>query len=81
MPDPLIDEQGKFIQPALRSLNRYIEFGLHCILKLKIEDVGNPDAETSIQFSMTVQQCRDLAENLAICAAVIELERPTSPPQ
>ncbi|MFK0333927.1 hypothetical protein ACIQUB_22695 [Rhizobium sp. NPDC090275] len=79
MPNPLVDKQGKFIQPPLRSFNRYIELGMNCILKLKIDDAENPEAAKSIQFSMTPQQCRDLAENLKICADVIEWERPTSP--
>jgi len=50
---------------------------MNCILKLKIDDAENPDTGQSIQFSMTPQQCRELAENLNICADVIELERPS----
>ena len=51
---------------------------MSCILKLKFDDAENPNSERSIQFSLTPQQCRELAENLKICADVIEWERPTA---
>ncbi|MCF1449837.1 hypothetical protein FS815_23905 [Agrobacterium vitis] len=78
MPDPLVDKHGKFVRPPLRSFTRFIELGMSCILKLNIDDAENPNSGQSIQFSMTPEQCRELAENLRICADVIEWERPTA---
>ena len=78
MPDPLVDKHGNLVRPPLRSFNRFIELGMSCILKLKFDDAENPNSERPIQFSLTPQQCRELAENLKICADVIEWERPTA---
>lgn len=77
MLQPDIDEDGRMLSPPLRQFTRYIEEGMACILKLVIERDGI--AAQSIQFSMTPDQCRELAHSLLTCAMVIELERPTSP--
>lgn len=77
MPQPDLDENGRMVGPPLRQFSRYIEQGMSCILKLVIEREGG--GAQSIQFSMTPDQCRELAHNLLACAMVIDLERPTSP--
>ncbi|KAA3506420.1 hypothetical protein GOZ80_17895 [Agrobacterium vitis] len=65
------------VAPPLREFNRYIKQGMSCIVNLKIDKPGG-DTQ-SVQFSMTPEQCREIANNLMICAQVIELERPTAP--
>lgn len=77
MPQPDLDENGRMVGPPLRQFSRYIEQGMSCILKLVIEREGG--GAQSLQFSMTPDQCRELAHNLLACAMVIDLERPTSP--
>ena len=76
MLQPDIDEDGRMLRPPLRQFTHYIEEGMSCILKLVIERDGT--AAQSIQFSMTPDQCRELAHSLLTCAMVIEFERPTS---
>ncbi|MGP4689272.1 hypothetical protein ACSV5K_23130 [Agrobacterium pusense] len=42
--------------------------------------IDNPNGGAqSVQFSMTPEQCREIAGNLMICAQVIELERSNLP--
>jgi hypothetical protein len=77
MLQPDIDEDGRMLSPPLRQFSHYIEEGMSCNLKLVIEREGT--GAQSVQFSMTADQCRELAQILVTCAMVIELERPTSP--
>lgn len=71
-----LDAQGRVISPALTDFRRYIQHGVSCIIKLEIE--GDSGTGKSVQFSITPEQCRAIAENLWICADVIEMERPTA---
>ena len=73
---PDLDQQGHLIGPPLQEFSRYIEQGMSCIIKLLIGAPG--ECAQAVQFSMTPDQCREIAQNLMICAQVIELERPTS---
>lgn len=77
MPLPDLDQKGHLIGPPLREFNRYIEQGMSCIVKLVIGTPGN--CSQAVQFSMTPDQCREIAQSLMICAQVIEFERPTAP--
>ncbi|MBK0023996.1 hypothetical protein IAE29_23235 [Ochrobactrum sp. S46] len=77
MSRPDFDERGRMANPPLRKFNRYIEHGMAGIVKLMIEKA--PGKTLSIQFSPTPQQCREIAQNLFICAQAIEYERPTPP--
>lgn len=74
---PDLDEYGHLARPPLREYARYIGEGMSCILKLMIESKEN--GVQSVQFSMTPDQCRALAQDLITSALVIELERPTKP--
>lgn len=77
MLQPDFDEDGRMLSSPLRQFSHYIEEGISCILKLVIEREGI--GAQSIQFSMTPDQCREMAHSLLTCAMVIELERPSSP--
>ncbi|KAA3506401.1 hypothetical protein GOZ80_17770 [Agrobacterium vitis] len=76
MPPPDLDQAGRLIGPPLQEFSRYIEQGMSCIVKLVIGEPGK--CAQAVQFSMTPDQCREIAQNLMICAQVIELERPTA---
>lgn len=77
MQAPDVDRNGQLVSPPLREFNRYIQEGICCIVKLVID---SPESGgQTVQFSMTPDQCRQIARNLMICAQVIELERPTEP--
>lgn len=77
MLQPDLDEDGDFAGPSLQEFQRYIRHGMSCIVKLVVTEAG--DNSKSFQFSMTLEQCREMATNLMICAQVIEHERATLP--
>ncbi|WP_412065725.1 hypothetical protein [Rhizobium sp. SYY.PMSO] len=74
MPRSDLDERGRIANPRLREFNRYIKHGMAGIIHLVIEKA--PGDTQSVQFSLTPEQCCEIAENLLICAQVIEYERP-----
>jgi hypothetical protein len=77
MTGPDFDAEGRLIQPPLAEFNRFIEQGMSCIVRFAVDEAGLTKDRRSIQFSMTPQQCRDVAQQLLICAQVIEHERPS----
>lgn len=77
MPRSDLDERGRIANPRLREFNRYIKHGMAGIIHLVIEKA--PGDTQSVQFSLTPEQCCEIAENLLICAQVIEYERPPPP--
>ncbi|MFK0333823.1 hypothetical protein ACIQUB_22145 [Rhizobium sp. NPDC090275] len=64
-------------KPPLREFSRYIELGMVAIVKLVAD--AEAGGTQSFQFSLTPQQCRQIAADLLMCAQVIEHERPTTP--
>ncbi|MGK6317421.1 hypothetical protein [Neorhizobium sp. DT-125] len=78
MAGPDLDKNGRVVRPPLLTFERFIEQGMSCIVRLVIDDASKGDLQT-VQFSLTLEQCREIAANLMIAAQVIELERPTAP--
>lgn len=77
MGQPLLHEDGRLVRPPLLGFERYIEDGMSCILKLMFDQEEDGRSRAVVQFAMTPEQCRDIANHLLMCADVIELERPT----
>ena len=73
----LFDKTGKVQKTPLIGFRTLNVLGILAVVKLDFEqDSGTP---VSVQLSLTVQQCRELGQQLLAQADVLEMERPTAP--
>lgn len=71
----LLDKTGEVQNTPLLGFRTVNVLGILAVVKLDFRQPGN--IPTSVQLSLTAQQCRELSRQLLSQADVLELERPT----
>lgn len=75
--DLLFDKTGEVQNTPLLGFRTVNVLGILAVVKLDFRQDG--EMPTSVQLSLTAQQCRELGRQLLSQADVLELERPTPP--